>query len=106
MKYLKENKFIILTIVVLCGLMFYFIDQKQGFHEDEIFSYGSSNYKYDNVYRWFGYAEANQDILYNQVLKLDIHHVIELYTIFIRITRLQSTKSNMLLFFFFFCTNY
>lgn len=72
MKYLKENKFIILTIVVLCGLMFYFIDQKQGFHEDEIFSYGSSNYKYDNVYRWFGYAEANQDILYNQVLKGNI----------------------------------
>ena len=68
MKYLKENKFIILTIIILCGLMFYFIDQKQGFHEDEIFSYGSSNYKYDNVYRWFGYAEANQDILYKQVL--------------------------------------
>lgn len=68
MKYLKENKFIILTIVILCGLMFYFINQKQGFHEDEIFSYGSSNYKYDNVYRWFGYAEANQDILYKQVL--------------------------------------
>ncbi len=68
MKYLKENKFIILTIILLCGLMFIFINQKHGFHEDEIFSYGSSNYKYDNVYRWFGYAEANQDILYNQVL--------------------------------------
>ena len=68
-KYLKENKFIILTIIVLCGLMFFFINQKQGFHEDEIFSYGSSNYKYDNVFRWFGYAEANQDILYNQVLQ-------------------------------------
>ncbi len=68
MKYLKKNKFIILTIIILCGLMFYFINQKQGFHEDEIFSYGSSNYKYDNVYRWFGYAEANQDILYKQVL--------------------------------------
>ena len=68
-KYLKENKFIILTIIILCGLMFFFINQKQGFHEDEIFSYGSSNYKYDNVFRWFGYAEANQDILYNQVLQ-------------------------------------
>ena len=68
MKYLKENKLIILTIIILCSLMFVFINQKQGFHEDEIFSYGSSNYKYDNVYRWFGYAEANQDILYNQVL--------------------------------------
>ena len=68
-KYLNENKIIILTIIILCGLMFFFINQKQGFHEDEIFSYGSSNYKYDNVFRWFGYAEANQDILYNQVLQ-------------------------------------
>ncbi len=72
LKYLKENKFIILTMLILCGLMFFFINQKQGFHEDEIFSYGSSNYKYDNVFRWFGYAEANQDILYNQVLKGNI----------------------------------
>ena len=61
---LKTNKYIILTIVLLCSLMFFFINQKHGFHEDEIFSYGSSNYKYDNVFRWFGYAEAGQDILY------------------------------------------
>ena len=66
--YLKTNKYIILTIVLLCSLMFFFINQKHGFHEDEIFSYGSSNYKYDNVFRWFGYAEAGQDILYQQVL--------------------------------------
>ena len=86
MKYLKENKFIILTIVILCGLMFYFINQKQGFHEDEIFSYGSSNYKYDNVYRWFGYAEANQDILYKQVLTGDLSN---------RINNLIKYKTNI-----------
>ncbi len=68
-EYIKKNKYVLLTIIILCGIMFYFINQKQGFHEDEIFSYGSSNYKYDNVYRSFGYAEARQDILYNQVLK-------------------------------------
>ena len=66
-EYIKKNKYVLLTIIILCGIMFYFINQKQGFHEDEIFSYGSSNYKYDNVYRSFGYAEARQDILYNQV---------------------------------------
>ena len=86
MKYLKENKFIILTIIILCGLMFYFINQKQGFHEDEIFSYGSSNYKYDNVYRWFGYAEANQDILYKQVLTGDLSN---------RINNLIKYKTNI-----------
>ena len=80
-EYLKTNKYIILTIILLCAIMFFFINQKQGFHEDEIFSYGSSNYKYDNVYRWFGYAEAGQDILYKQVLTGNIKdRVIKLKT--------------------------
>ena len=63
-----KNKYIILTIIILSSIMFYFINQKQGYHEDEIFSYGSSNYKYDNVYREYGYAEADNDILYKQIL--------------------------------------
>lgn len=71
MKFILKNKYIILIITILSCLMFYFIGEKQGFHEDEIFSIGSSNYKYDNVYRSFGYAEANQDVFYNQVLKSD-----------------------------------
>lgn len=69
MKFISKNKYIILTIILLSCLMFYFIGEKQGFHEDEIFSIGSSNYKYDNVYRPFGYADANQDVFYKQVLK-------------------------------------
>lgn len=71
MKFILKNKYIILIITILSCLMFYFIGEKQGFHEDEIFSIGSSNYKYDNVYRPFGYAEANQDVFYNQILKSD-----------------------------------
>ena len=71
MNFISKNKYIILVITLLTGLMFYFIGEKQGFHEDEIFSIGSSNYKYDNVYRPFGYAEATQDVFYNQVLKSD-----------------------------------
>ena len=68
MKFILKNKYIILIITILSCLMFYFIGEKQGFHEDEIFSIGSSNYRYDNVYRSFGYAEANQDVFYNQIL--------------------------------------
>lgn len=71
MKFILKNKYIILIITILSCLMFYFVREKQGFHEDEIFSLGSSNYKYDNVYRPFGYAEANQDVFYNQILKSD-----------------------------------
>ncbi len=66
-KWFSQNKWFLLTVFFLCILMFYFINQKQGFHEDEIFSYGSSNYPYDNVYRPYGYAEASQDVFYNQV---------------------------------------
>ena len=66
-KWFSQNKWFLLTVFFLCILMFYFINQKQGFHEDEIFSYGSSNYHYDNVYRPYGYAEASQDVFYNQV---------------------------------------
>lgn len=37
--------------------MFYWIGQKEGFHEDEIFSYGSSNYKWDNVFQAAGKSD-------------------------------------------------
>lgn len=66
-KWFSQNRWFLLTVFFLCILMFYFINQKLGFHEDEIFSYGSSNYRYDNVYRPYGYAEASQDVFYNQV---------------------------------------
>lgn len=64
----KKYAPIILTIFLLCGVMFYFNNKKQGFHEDEIFSYGSSNYRYDNVYRNYGYAQSNNDYLFHHVL--------------------------------------
>lgn len=66
--YIKNNWGLILSILLCVGVMSYFITQKNGFHEDEMFSYGSSNYRYDNVYRPYGYAAFNMDILYNQVL--------------------------------------
>ena len=63
----KKNGIIFIVILGLCGLMFFYIDKKQGFHEDEIFSYGSSNYKYDNVYRSYGYAQADMDYFWRVV---------------------------------------
>ena len=82
--FISKNKYIILTILILVSIMCYFITQKNGFHEDEIFSYGSSNYKYDNVYRWYGYAEADQDILYNQVLQGNLKEKISNITKYIK----------------------
>ena len=72
MKFLKKHKVFILLVLLLCVVQFFYIKEKQGFHEDEIFSYGSSNYKYDNVFRSYGYAQANYDYLYTHLLEGDI----------------------------------
>lgn len=43
----KENILFIISILLCLALMFYWMSKKEGFHEDEIFSYGSSNYIYN-----------------------------------------------------------
>ncbi len=53
------NVLTVLVIAIVAIFMFYWIGQKEGFHEDEIFSYGSSNYKWDNVFQ----AAAKSDFL-------------------------------------------
>lgn len=47
----------VLCLILITAVMFVFIGQKEGFHEDEIYSYGSSNYKYGDVF----YASADRD---------------------------------------------
>ena len=47
----------VIVIIIVSIFMFYWISQKEGFHEDEIFSYGSSNYKWDNVYQAAGKSD-------------------------------------------------
>lgn len=46
-----QNILFVLTLILVSIAMFYFIGKKEGYHEDEIFSYGSSNYKHDNVFQ-------------------------------------------------------
>ena len=46
-----------MAILIVTIFMFYWIGQKEGFHEDEIFSYGSSNYKWDNVFQASGKSD-------------------------------------------------
>lgn len=53
-----SNKIFILIIVILSIIMGIYMYQKEGFHEDEMFSYGSSNYRYDNVYQQFGRSDS------------------------------------------------
>lgn len=49
--------FFIVSLLLIAVTMFVFIAQKEGFHEDEIYSYGSSNSKYSDIF----YASADRD---------------------------------------------
>lgn len=57
MEKIKKNLNLIIYLLIICiltGVMFYFIDKKEGFHEDEIFSYGASNSTLGNTFIAFG----------------------------------------------------
>lgn len=67
----KTEKIIFILVIALLSLvMTYWISQKQGFHCDEIFSYGSSNYRYDNVYQRYGNKDAVNTIIYNEIFNV------------------------------------
>ena len=51
------NIITVIILIITIIFMFYWIGQKEGFHEDEIFSYGSSNYKWDNVFQAAGKSD-------------------------------------------------
>lgn len=69
---MKEKIKFIIPIILIIIAMTVFINQKYGFHEDEIFSYGSSNYKYDNVYRKYGKREEVNELLAQKVFNGNI----------------------------------
>ena len=46
----KDKIKLAIAIIAMCFVMLFFVNQKQGFHCDEIFSYGSANSAYENVF--------------------------------------------------------
>lgn len=46
----KEKMILTLIIAALCLVMIFFVNQKEGYHCDEIFSFGSSNSEFNNKY--------------------------------------------------------
>ena len=47
-EFFKKNYKYIIVIFAISIVMTFFMTKKEGFHEDEMFSYGSSNYAYEN----------------------------------------------------------
>ena len=58
-----------------------FHKSKRGFHADEMFSYGSANYKYDNVFCPYG----DRDYI-NRFMNDNIKNIGEIKKIFVRYT--------------------
>lgn len=58
----------IVAIIITSIVMFIFIGQKNGWHEDEVFSYGSSNYKYDNLFQRFGSKDSLNQLIDEKII--------------------------------------
>ena len=57
-----------IIIFASCCIMVFFIQQKKAFHEDEIFSYGSSNYSKDNVFQPYGDKDYVGKTIDNEII--------------------------------------
>ncbi len=63
------NLVVFITIVlILCGLMTFYMSKKEGFHEDEMFTYGSSNCTYDNLFQPHGKEDTFNKIARNYII--------------------------------------
>ena len=80
-KYIKKNLKYIITFLIITIVCFFFIGKKEGFHEDEMFSYGSSNFFYDNVFRSYGKADAPTHFISNNILNKNFFYNLKYYLI-------------------------
>jgi len=61
----------IISLVLVTAVMFVYIGQKDGFHEDEIFSYGASNDQYNSVFYSSGERDATNRTVYDNIISED-----------------------------------
>ena len=55
-------KYLVITLIMVNFL--YWMGQKKGLFSDEVFSYGSSNYRYDIMFRPYDYANALNRVIF------------------------------------------
>lgn len=79
--FLKVNYKYIIVIFVISVVMTFFMTKKEGFHEDEMFSYGSSNYAYDNVYRPYGKKDETNIFVKEKIMNGNIFQNLKYYLI-------------------------
>ena len=80
-KFFKKNYKYIIVIFAISIAMTFFMTKKEGFHEDEMFSYGSSNYAYDNVYRPYGKEDETNIFVKEKIMNGNIIQNLKYYLI-------------------------
>lgn len=80
-KFFKKNYKYIIVIFAISIVMTFFMTKKEGFHEDEMFSYGSSNYAYDNVYRPYGKEDETNIFVKEKIMNGNIIQNLKYYLI-------------------------
>ena len=80
-KFFKKNYKYIIVIFAISIVMTFFMTKKEGFHEDEMFSYGSSNYAYDNVYRPYGKEDETNIFVKEKIMNDNIIQNLKYYLI-------------------------
>lgn len=76
-EFVKNNWIYIAIITVITFVMIFYVGKKEGYHEDEMFSYGSSSYVYDNVYRSNERIDATNLFLKTKVFKGNLIDIIK-----------------------------
>lgn len=61
--------FFIVSLILIAVTMFAFIAQKEGYHEDEIYSYGSSNSKYSDIFYASGDRDATNRVVNEYIIE-------------------------------------
>ncbi len=64
--------FFIVAVIITSIIMTVFANYKKGWHEDEIFSYGSSNYKYDNLFQNYAEKDTINQIIDEKIIDNNI----------------------------------
>lgn len=74
----KVNIALFIVCLLLIALtMLLFMAQKEGFHEDEIYSYGSSNYKYNDTFYASGDRDATNRVVAKYIIADDFETTFE-----------------------------
>lgn len=65
----KEKLLLTIIIAILCLVSLFFVNQKEGWHCDEIYSYGGSNSEFDNQYWSYKQYDGTNKLIKEEIVE-------------------------------------